>query len=161
MNDKHNPNGSPKAIWIDKILGKNSIKDYITILPITDRYATHHGALGSCAWIHLNPEDVSRVIEILNGIEGVDRVITKKQAAKDYHLPREIIGDVVILGDRNTVLGKSPEAHKNVPHNRRSHGGLYEQKVPLIVNRPLTDKYLQRKYLHNKDIFELVINGTL
>lgn len=163
MNDKHNLDGSPKAIWLNTVLKQEGIKEYKTILPITDKYIAHHGALGSCAWIHLSSkDDINKVINILKKIDGIERAITGEQAAKEYHLPIDLIGDIFLLGDKNTVFGTTKEKHKNIPKNLRSHGGLHEQKVPFIINKGLNKKYLKKSKsgLFNKDIFEFVINGT-
>ena len=54
MNDKHLPNGEPDVIYLqdlfDAWLGKDKAR---VILPITDPYVAHHGALGSFATVYL------------------------------------------------------------------------------------------------------------
>ena len=54
MNDKHLPNGEPDVIYLqnltDEWLGKGVAR---VLLPITDPYVVHHGALGSYATIYL------------------------------------------------------------------------------------------------------------
>ena len=54
MNDKHLPNGEPDVIYLqdlfDQWLGKDKAR---VILPITDPYVAHHGALGSFATVYL------------------------------------------------------------------------------------------------------------
>ena len=54
MNDKHLPNGEPDVIYLqdlfDSWLGKDKAR---VILPITDPYVAHHGALGSFATVYL------------------------------------------------------------------------------------------------------------
>ena len=54
MNDKHLPNGEPDVIYLqdllDEWLGKGMAR---VILPITDPYVVHHGALGSFATVYL------------------------------------------------------------------------------------------------------------
>src|SRR5204862_1250161 len=54
MNDKHLPNGEPDVIYqqnlADEWLGKDVAR---VLLPITDPYVVHHGALGSYATINL------------------------------------------------------------------------------------------------------------
>ena len=54
MNDKHLPNKEPDVIYLqtlaDEWLGKGVAR---VILPITDPYVVHHGALGSWATIYL------------------------------------------------------------------------------------------------------------
>ena len=54
-------------------------------------------------------------------------------------IPADRIGDLVIISERFTVLGTSASRHDlsalDVP--LRSHGGVSEQRVPLILNRAI------------------------
>ncbi len=60
MNDKHLPNGEPDVIYLqdlfDSWLGKDKAR---VILPITDPYVAHHGALGSFATVYLPAGDAA------------------------------------------------------------------------------------------------------
>lgn len=113
------------------------------ILPITDPYTVHHGALGSYAVVHLPPgiddERVAEVTDRLAALDGIELVLTREQACARFALPPDRTGDLVVVGDRNTALGTTPEQHElshlDVP--LRSHGGLAERSVPFIVNRPV------------------------
>ncbi|MNV21268.1 Phosphonoacetate hydrolase [compost metagenome] len=64
-----------------------------------------------------------------------------------------------MLGERLTVLGSAADKHDlsglTVP--LRSHGGVSEQKVPLIFNRKLVglDSFDR---LRNFDIIDLALN---
>src|SRR6187549_228626 len=74
MNDKHLPNGEPDVIYLqnltDQWLGKSVAR---VILPITDPYVVHHGALGSWATIYLPKDaDTDALITRLQAIDGVD-----------------------------------------------------------------------------------------
>ena len=75
MNDKHLPNGEPDVIYLqtllDDWLGKGIAR---VILPITDPYVVHHGALGSFATIYLPAgADVTALLARLRAVEGVER----------------------------------------------------------------------------------------
>jgi phosphonoacetate hydrolase len=54
MNDKHLPDGEPDVVYLSETLdaqfGAGTTR---VILPITDPYVVHHGALGSFATIYL------------------------------------------------------------------------------------------------------------
>ena len=54
-------------------------------------------------------------------------------------MPTDRIGELVVLSDQHTVLGRTPDWHDlaDVEKGLRSHGGLHEGIVPLITNRPL------------------------
>jgi phosphonoacetate hydrolase len=79
-----------------------------------------------------------------------------------FELPPDRVGDVIVVGDRRTVLGKSPEAHdlSLLTEPLRSHGGPTEDTVPFIINRPLSAAYAARdRELRNFDMFDHVLNG--
>jgi len=109
------------------------------ILPITDPSVVHHGALGSYATIYLPSKiDCAGTADCLRAIRGIDVVLTREQAAQRFELPADRSGDLVVVSERFTVLGMAQSRHDlsrlEVPP--RSHGGIGEQRVPLILNRP-------------------------
>src|SRR5690606_31892464 len=113
MNDKHLPDGSPDVIYLqtlfDEWLGKEAAR---VILPITDRYAAQHGALGSFATVHVpSSADIPSLLNRLRGIDGVDLAFNKAEACERFELPPDRIGDIVVLSTKNKVLGTAPEKH--------------------------------------------------
>jgi phosphonoacetate hydrolase len=112
------------------------------ILPITDPYVVHHGALGSFATAYL-PEGVDRagIMARLASIEGIDVVIDNASACERFELPADRIGDIVLVSSQNKTIGTSEHRHDLAALDEplRSHGGLTEQAVPFIVNRKLPD----------------------
>jgi len=128
------------------------------ILPITDPYVVHHGALGSFALLYLSAHDIEHVAERLAKIPGIEMVLTRAQAAAQFELPSDRIGDLVIVSQRDTVIGTSRGRHDlsglDVP--LRSHGGLSEQKVPLLINRRVNQPETRR--WRNFDAFDLGLN---
>jgi len=161
MNAKVALDGTPDVIylqdWFDDWLGAAKAR---VILPITDPYVVHHGALGSFATVYL-PEgsDVAAACARLAQLKGMELVLTREQAAQRFELPADRIGDLVAISERFTVIGTSVSRHDlsalEVP--LRSHGGISEQRVPLIVNRPLHGLDRTRR-LRNFDAFELALN---
>ena len=130
------------------------------ILPITDPYVVHHGALGSFATVYLpDGADVEAACARLRQLRGMEVVLPRAQAAERFELPPDRIGDIVAVSERFTVIGTSASRHDlsalEVP--LRSHGGISEQRVPLIVNRPLPGLDLQRRF-RNFDAFDLALN---
>ncbi len=166
MNAKVALDGTPDVIylqdWFDAWLGK-ALPDAgaaRVILPITDPYVVHHGALGSFATVYLPaglPGD--DVCKKLGAVKGMEVVLTRAQAAERFELPPDRIGDVVAVSERFTVLGTSLSRHdlSALDAPLRSHGGISEQRVPLIVNRPLHGLDTNRRF-RNFDAFELVLN---
>jgi phosphonoacetate hydrolase len=164
MNDKTQEDGSPNVQYLESQLREAGIREARVILPITDPYVVHHGALGSYATVYIDAEHTERAIACLQIIPGVESVLTRAAAAVAYQLPADRVGDLVVLADRNTVLGRTPAWHelKDVATGLRSHGGLHESTVPFIVNRQLNDETLAQLTsgaLRNFDLFHVLCNG--
>ena len=159
MNAKHTENGEPKVIYLQDLLddwfGVDAAR---VILPITDPYVAHHGALGSFATAYMS-DRVDEFISRLKEVSGIMLVLTRAEVAEKFELPEDRIGDVVIVSDRNATLGTSADRHdlSGLDAPLRSHGGITEQKVPLILSRPTPGVDAKRR-LRNFDIFDLVLN---
>ena len=161
MNGKTGMDGKPDVLYLqdtlDAWLGEAKAR---VILPITDPYVVHHGALGSYATIYL-PADADRAAtaERLRGIRGIEVVLSREQAAERFELPADRIGDLVVVSERFTVLGTAQSRHDlsglDVP--LRSHGGISEQRVPLILNRPTPGLDTTRRW-RNFDALDLALN---
>lgn len=161
MNAKSRLDGSPNVIYlqdlIDSWIGPGRAR---VILPITDPYVVHHGALGSYATVHLaSAPDLATVTERLAALRGIDTVLSRAQAAARFELPADRIGELVVTATRSVVIGSAAARHDlsglEVP--LRSHGGLSEQPVPLICNRPLESLDANRRW-RNFDAFDWVLN---
>jgi phosphonoacetate hydrolase len=121
----------------------------------------HHAALGSLAWVHLEDlGDLDRAMAALGALPGVEGVLDRAAAAAGFDLPADRIGDVIVLGDGRTVLGRSRKAHdlSALRGPLRSHGGLHERTVPLIVCAPLLAGALAGRELHNRDLHDVLLN---
>jgi phosphonoacetate hydrolase len=161
MNAKVAMDGTPDVIylqdWFDNWLGASVAR---VILPITDPYVVHHGALGSFATVYL-PEGthIEAARKRLAALKGMELVLSREQAAERFELPPDRIGDIVAVSERFTVIGTSASRHDlsalEVP--LRSHGGMSEQRVPLIVNRALPGLDRNRRF-RNFDAFDLALN---
>jgi phosphonoacetate hydrolase len=161
MNAKIGMDGQPDVIylqdWFDTIIGAGRAR---VILPITDPYVVHHGALGSFATVYL-PEGVSasEIQRQLSAVKGMELVLTREQAAARFELPADRIGDLVVVSERSKVIGTSAARHDltGLDAPLRSHGGVTEQRVPLIVNRQLPGLDHSRRF-RNFDAFDLALN---
>ena len=161
MNAKVALDGTPDVIylqdWFDDWLGKSVAR---VILPITDPYVVHHGALGSFATVYLpDGTDVDAACKRLAALKGMEVVLPRAEAAERFELPADRIGDLVAVSERFTVMGTSAARHDltalEVP--LRSHGGISEQRVPLILNRALPGLDHARRF-RNFDAFDLALN---
>jgi phosphonoacetate hydrolase len=159
----HGMNPKPRVVYLEDVLAKAGIDSGRAVLPITDPYVVHHGALGSFAWVHVPPEDRERARVALQSIEGVEEVYNRQEAAVIFEHPIDRIGDLSVTADAETALGKSEAKHdlSGLGDGLRSHGGRHEQLVPIILGRPLADGYQQRHAagVSNADIHDLLLNG--
>ncbi len=140
MKAKHEPTSKePSVIYMqdvfDEWLGEGKAR---VILPITDPYVVHHGALGSFATVYL-PEDADRdeVKAKVAALPEMLEVLTKEEAVAKYELPADRIGDLTMVCTGEMTIGTSEDRHDLAALGEplRSHGGLTEQEVPFIVNR--------------------------
>ena len=168
MADKSNESGEPNVIWLqdslDEKLGHGACR---VICPITDAFVGHHGALGGFVRIYLEKEqDRKKVSEIVQAMEGVEKVWTAENVAKELELPLDREGDLAVVADKRTVIGGSEKDHdlSALKGKRlRTHGSLHEANVPFIISEPLNDIYLKRageRTLRSREIFEYALNGT-
>ena len=170
MSAKTDKAGTAKVVFVEdevrRILGTAGAapgSDGLrVILPITDPYTVHHGALGSFASVYL-PEGADRdsTVEALRAIEGIQAVHTREQAASTFSLPADRIGDIVVLAEAGTAVGRYAEWHdlSGLDAPLRSHGALGELQIPFLVNRvlpqpaPLDEPWGRTAYIHNYDAF--------
>ena len=161
MNAKTDAKGDPRVIYLqdvlDQWLGKDSAR---VILPITDPYVVHHGALGSFATAYLPPgARIDDIVARLAALTGIEVVYDRAGGCRRFELPEDRMGDVIIVSERHVVLGTSRDRHDlsglDVP--LRSHGGISEKTVPLLFNRRTTGVDGSRR-LRNFDIFDIALN---
>lgn len=168
MNDKSNVDESPKVIWLQDILdqefGKGSTE---VICPITDYFVAHHGSFGGFVRVYCNGKVTpQQVMDVTRKIPGVEIVCDKETAARRFDLPIDREGDVVVISDRATCIGMTPDKHDMkglAGHRLRTHGGVAEQKVPLVLNRPLYETYAERAArggVKNYQVFDFAVNGA-
>jgi phosphonoacetate hydrolase len=161
MNAKFDADGKPDVIYLQDLfdgwLGRDTAR---VILPITDPYVVHHGALGSFATVYLPAaSDGAPLIARLAALPGIQLVLGKDAAAEHFELPTDRLGDLVVVSTKHKVLGTSAARHdlSGLGEPLRSHGGLSEQKVPLLANRRLQVEQRDRRW-RNFDAFDLGLN---
>ena len=161
MNDKFGADGQPNAIYLQDLLdgwlGQGAAR---VILPITDPYVMHHGALGSFATAYLPPgTDFPGVIRRLSAVDGIHLAIPNAEACARFELPPDRLGDVIIISEKHAVLGTSKARHdlSGLDAPLRSHGGISEQNVPLLFNRR-TSGLPGKARMRNFDIMDIALN---
>ena len=86
--------------------------------------------------------------------------MTRHEACEEFELPPDRLGDLVVISTRHKTLGTSESNHdlSGLTEPLRSHGGLTEQKVPMISNRVISPPAGHR--LRTFDLFAAALNWT-
>ncbi len=168
MNDKSTFDGKPNVIWLQDVLdAKFGAGDTTVICPITDAFVAHHGALGGFVRVYCRGKtQPEQVIELVRGIAGVESVYDKQTACRLLDLPADREGDVVVISTAGVCIGGAEKDHDLSGldgHRLRTHGGVAEAKVPIILSEPLNASYRLKACvttLKSYQIFDLAINGA-
>ncbi|KAK7958232.1 hypothetical protein PG988_013080 [Apiospora saccharicola] len=166
MNDKCDEGGRPNILFVqDELENKFGPGCARVICPITDPFVKHHGALGSFVRVHVSEArgaDIKDMVKFCKGFAEVDMILPKEEAARVFEMPEDREGDFVIVSNKNAVVGSKATEHDLSSlegHRLRSHGGLSEQKVPLLMSKPAqSSEDIATKRWRNFDIFDLILN---
>ncbi len=161
MNAKTRLDASPNVIYLQDVLdGWLGAAHTRVILPITDPYVVHHGALGSYATVYL-PAGIAatELAARIAALRGIELVLTRADAGRLFELPADRLGDLVVIAERSVVIGGAAAKHdlSGLDAPLRSHGGLSEQQVPLVMNRRIAKLDANRRW-RNFDAFDWVLN---
>ena len=168
MNDKSTADGKPNVIWLQDVLDAKFGKgDTTVICPITDAFVAHHGALGGFVRVYCRGKATpQQVLDLVRGIEGVESAYDKETACRVFDLPADREGDVAVISTAGVCMGGSEKDHDLTGlegHRLRTHGGVAEAKVPIILSDPLNDAYKLKagvSMLKSYQVFDLAINGA-
>ncbi len=159
MNAKHLANGQPDVLYLqdtlDEWLGEGRAR---VILPITDPYVVHHGALGSFATVYLPDDaDSGEIADKIQRLEGIQVVYDREAGCKEFELPEDRLGDLIVVSRGSKVIGTREREHdlSGLKEPLRSHGGISEQEIPIIVNGKLSGL---TGPLRNFDAFSIACN---
>jgi phosphonoacetate hydrolase len=155
----HGMNPKPHVRYLGDELERAGVREAHVVLPITDPYVVHHAALGSACWVHV--EEADRAAAVLAELDGVEEVLTRAEAADRLQLPADRIGDLVVLADEETALGRHEQEHdlSQLHGPLRSHGGRHEQAIPILLShRPGADgQQLLDQGATNADVHRLLL----
>jgi phosphonoacetate hydrolase len=89
---------------------------------------------------------------------GLELVVERGEGCRRFELPEDRMGDLIVIGERHVVLGTSAARHdlSGLDAPLRSHGGLSEQRVPIVLNRPT--RLTPDARLRNFDVFDIALN---
>ena len=148
----HGMNHKSRCWDLEKVCVQGGTPIRIAVSVDRDRYLKHHRGYGGVAWVYCNhPRDIDRVAKIVASLGGVEVVLTRSEAAKRYHLMASRIGDLIVLGDRDTVFGDLDAASEALPEEYRAHGSLHEMDIPLFVHNA-DAKLSARDFQNNRQL---------
>lgn len=124
-----------KQCWdLERVLTEKGLPPRFVLSPERDYYIVHHRNFTGCSWIWLNDSsDEKRSVEILRNLDGVEEVMTRKEAVQRFNLIPEHIGDLIVTGAPDTMFGEMDNEYEQLPDTYRAHGSLYEMRLPLIA----------------------------
>jgi phosphonoacetate hydrolase len=163
MSDKCDEGGRVNVLFLEDVLGeKYPAAKARVICPITDPFVRHHGALGSFVRVHLRGDkaQLEEMMGFCRGLEHVGLVLGAEEACEMFEMPIDREGDFVVVSEKNAVVGSRREEHdlSNLAgHRLRSHGGVSEQQIPLILSVPLRRKAVGHRW-RNFDAFDIALN---
>ena len=153
----HGMNFKRRCHDLNRLLPERGCPIHFAMSAERDPYVKHHRTFGGTAYLWLNdPADAERVRETLLRVEGVEAVYDRHEAAVRFHLHPDRIGELVVLGDRDTVFGPLDRSTEDLPREFRTHGSLHECQVPLIVSSVSSAGDRWRDCTHNADLLRPV-----
>lgn len=132
----HGMNHKTKVFDLKNVLADKGLPVKAAISPLKDLYPKHHSGFGGVAYVFLqNEKDSTKVRSVLSGLKGVEAVLSNKEFSEKYHQNPERTGYFIVLGDKQTVFGEleNKKQTDTLPDDYRTHGSLYEIKVPLFI----------------------------
>ncbi len=126
----HGMSDKRRMLHLPAVLARHNIG--ATAVPvIKDQYVVHHSNLGGCIYVHLDdPASLQDAIGALNETDGVEQALDREQAAAQFSLMGERLGDILVTGAADVVFGDPEEI--SLPPGLRSHGSIHESSVPII-----------------------------
>ncbi len=124
-----------KRCWdLARVLRREGVPARFVLSPERDYYIVHHRNFTGCSWVWLtSPDDAAPTRRILTSLTGVEAVLTGEEAASRFHLDPDHIGDLIVLGDKDTMFGDMAVDYEDLPATYRAHGSLHEMRLPLLI----------------------------
>jgi phosphonoacetate hydrolase len=143
----HGMSAKHRAINLTTKLAKAGIQS-VFVPVIKDKYVVHHDNLGGVGYLYLKDSaSIEDAMGALKEIPGVEQVYRCEEAAGQFGLMPDRIGDLFVLGAPEVVFGDiaGEEQHINI----RSHGSHHEAAIPIIGSVARAPRH---EYRYNLDI---------
>lgn len=165
MSRKSNSDGEPNVLFLEEAISKKFGSELSRVIcPITDPFVRHHGALGSFVRVCL--KDITKLESVVSfclGLSEVEEALSGPDAAAKYEMPLDREADIVVISKQFAVIGSKKSDHDLSgvkDHPLRSHGGLSEQEIPLLMSKSCERNPSKGHGWKNYDIFDLVLNSS-
>lgn len=131
-------------------MADNAGLDLFCLPPLKDRYIENHiYQEGGILYIFLKDRSQQEAfLRLARATPEIEKIMTSAEAAKAYLLPENNIGDYVLFAAKGCAFGEV-EGERLSTDTVRTHGSLYERRIPLIAIHPLAD---EENYHYSKDI---------
>ena len=130
----HGMNAKTRCWDLEKACKNRGLELRFALSAERDRYVKHHRTFGGTGWVWLkSPNDASSALRIIRDLKGVEAVLTREEAARRFHSMADRIGELVVLGDKDTVFGELETESEELPPTFRTHGSLHESEVPFVM----------------------------
>lgn len=131
----HGMNHKSRCWDLEKACQARGLKLRAAISAEQDKYLKHHRGFGGTAWVYLeSKKDEQRAADIIGKLAGVEQVLSRSEAARKFRTYPSRIGELVVFGDPVTVFGGLDSESEQLPPEYRSHGGMSESRVPLLLH---------------------------
>jgi phosphonoacetate hydrolase len=151
-----------KRCWdLSRVCARAGVPVRFVLSPERDYYLQHHRNFTGCAWVWLKSATDGRCVkEIIADLVGVEEILERKDTALRFHVPAEHLGDLVVLGDTDTMFGELDDKEgEELPTSYRAHGSLYEMDVPLIVYNYQHPMPPAEFFRHNFDVTRFLLRA--
>jgi phosphonoacetate hydrolase len=154
----HGMNPKKRCLDLYRICREAGLPVLFALSPVADRLVLHHGGHGGVSYVYTDAAcDRQDVLDFISTLSGVEEVLPGEQAAARYHLPADRIGDLVVVGDRETVFGTLAEkSEEQLRAGYRNHGSHHEEGVPLIAWNLPNELVRAENVEYNFDLTRLV-----
>jgi phosphonoacetate hydrolase len=143
----HGMSAKHHAINLTAKLAKAGV-DAAFVPVIKDKYVVHHDNLGGVGYLYLkDPAALGDAMGALKEISGVEQIYRRGEAAEQFGLMPERIGDLFVLGTPEVVFGDIDGEEQRI--DIRSHGSHHEAAIPIIGS---VARAPVREYQYNLDI---------
>ena len=155
MTADHGMNYKSRCYDLNKLMPNKGADIFFAMSAERDPYVKHHRTFGGTAYVFLNSAtDYDRVTDICRRLDGVEGVYDRYEAASKFLLHPDRIGDLVVVGDVDTVFGPcdGDSGIEEMQEGFRTHGGTAEQDVPLIIYNHKVNHHHWDNYRYNFDL---------